>query len=142
MAPAIQVRGPTSFKEWLSTNFWWGISQHAIGPGFSRYHAFQLFRARLWKNRDAWDSLNDCFISGLQAAQRYGLTQHEFCTWAGLRQWLTGRGNQLKLRQSSRPQGPEWYAVYSHPTAATPNYVLEAATFTPLGFPRDAVPLT
>jgi hypothetical protein len=85
MSPAIQMRSPESFEEWLSTSFWWGMGQNTIGPGFSKERATQLHNAGLKWNRSAWDFLNLTIITGIQAKARFGLQLEECHLWAGLR---------------------------------------------------------
>jgi hypothetical protein len=96
MAPSITTRGPTSFKEWLSTNFWWGVGQDTIGPSFSKDSATTLYQAGLRWNRNAWDYCNHCIISGVCAMMKFRITEEECRARVGIRQRLTGMGAGLE----------------------------------------------
>jgi hypothetical protein len=86
-------------------------------------------------NRDVWDSLNQCIIPRNIAVTKFGLLLSELRAWAGLRQWLIGKGYHLKGRQSNHPQAMEWSGAYSSSSATTPKYLVKGKHIQSLRIP-------
>ena len=85
----------------------------------------QLYNASLQWNYNAWDSINQCGISGNQTATKFRLTLIQLRAWADLRQWLIRIGTYLLKQQSYRPQASKQYGAYLALGATKPSYLVK-----------------
>lgn len=122
------VRGPDNFEEWLSLNFWWGVGQNTLGPGFSKTRGTQLYKAGLKRNVDVWD-FNTNSIKSLDVVHRaFGVRHTESQAWKSLRQRLTGIGGRWINQSHNRPLPDAWYGVFVNHQDSTPGYVLQGSS--------------